>query len=201
MFELDEIHSLFTYIWFNKAMKPNEWMQNKQEVLQQHKLCQLIRETGQWEQQMLRELNENEIYDYMVSKMNYCQRKQMISCSEMGVHIRIGDICYIDFGMSYLWETGYQHFGLILSMQNKKAFIVPISGNYQAYLKAWSKDHIEGKSHIMRLGCLPGMNKTSVLYINDAKWINTARIIDVKAHVNIHSQLFKDIKQRTIEMI
>ena len=41
-----------------------------------------------------------------------------------------------------------------------------------------------------------GMRKPSVLFINDAKWINTARIIDVKAHLDKDSELFKDIKER-----
>lgn len=48
----------------------------------------------------------------------------------------------------------------------------------------------------MRLGKIKGMNKESVLFINDAKWINTARIIDIKAHLDKNSELFKDIKER-----
>ena len=34
------------------------------------------------------------------------------------------------------------------------------------------------------------------LNINDAKWINTARIIDVKAHLRRDSELFCEIKDR-----
>ena len=48
---------------------------------------------------------------------------------------------------------------------------------------------------------IEGMNKPSILYINDAKWINTARILDIKAHLDHKSQLFLDIKQNVREMI
>ena len=48
----------------------------------------------------------------------------------------------------------------------------------------------------MRLGKIRGMNKYSVLFINDAKWINTARIIDVKSHLDKNTNLFREIKER-----
>ena len=111
------------------------------------------------------------------------------------MYLTIGDICYIDYGMAYLWETGYQHFGLILSIRNGKAFVVPVSGSTRALAGA------DKRSHVMHLGMIEGMNKPSILYINDAKWINTARILDIKAHLDHKRQLFYDIKQNVREMI
>ncbi|MBP3853543.1 MAG: hypothetical protein J6D18_03130 [Erysipelotrichaceae bacterium] len=176
-------------------MEPKEWMMNKKKMMDPQGLSLLIRETSQLEQDMLDTLNENEVYDYMVSKMNFCQRKQVISCQDMGVHIRIGDICFIDYGLAYLWEIGYQHFGLVLSMKNGKAFVVPVSGSARAFRQAAQKEHM------MRLPLIRGLNKPSVLYINDAKWINTARIIDVKAHIDAEGALFKSVKQQVQQMI
>ena len=63
------------------------------------------------------------------------------------------------------------------------------------------KDKPKGKRHLMRLGKLKGMNKNSVLFINDAKWINTARIIDVKAHLDRQGELFQEIKERVIHCL
>ena len=93
-------------------------------------------------------------------------------------------------------EIGYQHFGLIITIFHNKSFVVPMSGNHTAYLQAYSKENPKGKRHLMRLGKIKGMNKESVLFINDAKWINTARIIDVKAHLRRDSELFREIKDR-----
>lgn len=132
----------------------------------------------------------------LISAQNLKERRNLTSCEALGVHIRIGDICFIDFGDAYLQEIGYQHFGLITAMYHGKAFVIPMSGNYSAYLQAYSKQNPAGKQHLMQLGKVPGMNKPSVLFINDAKWINTARIIDVKAHLSKDSDLFKEIKDR-----
>lgn len=55
--------------------------------------------------------------------------------------------------------------------------------------------------HLMALGEVKGLSKSSVLFLNDAKWINTARIIDVKAHLNPKEALFQEIRRRIIELI
>lgn len=131
-----------------------------------------------------------------ISEYNLRQRRNANNCAELGVDIRVGDICYIDFGEAYINEIGFQHFGLLVTLFHNKAFVVPMSGNHTAYVQAYSKENTKGKRHLMRLGKIKGMNKESVLFINDAKWINTARIIDVKAHLDRNSDLFKEIKER-----
>ncbi|WP_200804765.1 hypothetical protein [Anaerorhabdus furcosa] len=45
------------------------------------------------------------------------------------------------------------------------------------------------------------MNKPSVLFLNDCKYINTARIIDIKAHLSTDSPCYRMIKKRIIRLI
>lgn len=141
-------------------------------------------------------LSVREAIPRLISDYNLRQRRNANNCVELGVSIRIGDICYIDYGEAYINEIGYQHFGLIVTLFHNKAFVVPMSGNHSAYQQAYSKENPKGKKHLMRLGKIKGLNKESVLFINDAKFINTARIIDVKAHLDRNSALFREIKER-----
>ena len=132
----------------------------------------------------------------MISEKNYRKRKNKVSCEQLGIRIRVGDICFIDFGMNYLNEAGFQHFGIIMKFCNSKAYVIPMSSNRFAYAHAYDENNPSGKRHLMRLEKQDGMNKNSVLFLNDAKWINTARIIDVKAHIDRNSALFAQIKER-----
>lgn len=70
-----------------------------------------------------------------------------------------------------------------------------------AYAQAYSKDNLNGKKHLMRLEKVGRMKKRSVLFINDSKWINTARVIDVKGHLKRDSQVFQEIMTRVKDMI
>ncbi|MBQ6356992.1 MAG: hypothetical protein IJI52_07835, partial [Solobacterium sp.] len=54
---------------------------------------------------------------------------------------------------------------------------------------------------LMRLGKIEPMNRPSVLFLNDMKFINTARVIDVKAHLDVRSVLFRRIQQRMLEVL
>ncbi len=138
----------------------------------------------------------------MVSEANWLLRNQALSCDELGVQIRIGDICYIDFGQAYINEAGFQHFGLIVSMYQKKAFVVPMTSNTHQYKTAYDPVHNDtGKKHLMKIGLIPGMKRPSVLFLNDCKYINTARIIDVKARIHPSSALFSEIKKRISEVL
>ena len=97
--------------------------------------------------------------------------------------------------------VGYQHFGLVLAMKNGKIFVVPMSGNSSAYHRAYDPVSHMGKRHLMRLPEIEGLNKASVLFLNDAKWINSARVIDVKAHIDPNSHLFDKIKKCVMQMM
>ena len=52
----------------------------------------------------------------------------------------------------------------------------------------------------MQIGKPEGLNKPSVLYMNDARYINTARVIEVKAHIPTDSELFREIRMRFIHL-
>ena len=71
-----------------------------------------------------------------ISMLNHHDHHNDHSCTEKGVNIRVGDICYIDFGNAFIEEIGFQHFGLILSLCKNKAYVVPMSGNELAYAQA-----------------------------------------------------------------
>ena len=148
------------------------------------------------------DLNQKELQAHLISEANWVMRNRAKSCEQFRVKIHVGDICYIDFGPAYLNEAGFQHFGLILSIMNSKAFVVPMTSNSVTYHQAYDpKKYPCGKKHLMRLGMIEGMRKESVLFLNDCKYINTARIIDVKAHLDVEGELFQAIKKRVVECL
>ena len=138
----------------------------------------------------------------MISEANWVLRKDGLSCESFGVNVMVGNICYIDFGQAYLNDIGYQHFGLVMSFCQRKALIIPMTSNSVQYENAYdAKDNPDGKRNLFRIGMIEGMNKPSVLFLNDAKYINTARIIDVKAYIDPHSKLFREIQQRLLAIM
>lgn len=145
-------------------------------------------------------LDEGKMICRITSEANRLIRSKCASCAELGIRIREGDICFIDFGDAYLYESGYQHFGLIVSLCHGKALVVPMTSNTEMIKAAYDPITTpQGKRHLMRIGLIKGMARESVLFLNDAKFINTARIIDVKAKINRQSPLFQEIKNRLKE--
>ncbi|MDD5881130.1 MAG: hypothetical protein PUG17_10025 [Stecheria intestinalis] len=137
----------------------------------------------------------------MISEANWVLRNQYQSGEEIGVRIDPGDICYMDFGQAYLNEMGYQHFGLCMNICRRKAFIIPMTSNPVHYAEAYDEVRNPcGKIHLMQIGKPEGLNKPSVLYMNDARYINTARVIEVKAHIPTDSELFREIRMRFIHL-
>lgn len=109
-------------------MEPNEWQKKKNNKTTEY-TQRITSQARIAEEKLLSGLNESEVYDYMLSKLNFCQRKQMYSSLEAKVYVKVGDICFTDFGLAYLSEVGYQHFGLVLAMKHGKIFVVPMSGS------------------------------------------------------------------------
>ena len=72
-----------------------------------------------------------------------------------------------------------------------------MTSNPQTYRKAFTN---EG-TYLFPLGTIEGLYKESVLFLNDAKFINTARIIDVKAHIPVDSEMFLKIKSKLKNLI
>ena len=145
---------------------------------------------------------QKELKGHLISEINYRERHQLLSCEQLGVNIRVGDICYVDFGRAYIQEAGFQHFGLIVAMYHGKAFVIPMTSNPSTYAQGYHPvDNPNGKKHLLQIGLIPGLVRPSVLFLNDAKFINTARIIDVKAHIAVTSTLFELILCRIKECI
>ncbi|MBW9212940.1 MULTISPECIES: hypothetical protein [Terrabacteria group] len=138
----------------------------------------------------------------LVSEANWITRSQYSCGQSLGVRVKVGDICYLDYGQAYLNEMGYQHFGLVFSLFAKKALIIPMTSNPSTYAKAFDAHYQQsGKEHLMRIGLVPGLVKPSVLFLNDLRFINTARVIDVKAYISPDSSLFKSIEERVEKVV
>lgn len=183
-------------------MEPKKWMSEKEIILKSKHLGPMVEDAFYQEKMMILKLTDKEKFDYMVSKMNYCKRKEYSSGKALDLNVNKGDLAYIDFGQAYQHEIGYLHFGLVMTVKRGKAFVVPLSGKYKAYLEAYdNKGNPTGKRHLMRLGYIEGLTKVSVLFINDSKWINTSRIIEIKAHIDVNGEIFKEVQKRIIEMI
>jgi len=138
----------------------------------------------------------------MISEANWVIRSRYQSGKDIGISVKPGDICYIEFGQSYLNEMGYQHFGLVVSVCAKKALVVPMTSNEATYQKAYdSIYHPQGKYHLMKIGLVNGLNKPSVLFLNDIRFINTARVIDIKAHIPVTAPMFKEVQKRMLRVM
>lgn len=150
----------------------------------------------------IQSLSVKEAAVQMISEQNWQDRSQLKSCDQIGVSAEIGDICFIEFGRAFVNEAGYQHFGLIVSKCNGKALVIPMTSNANTYEQAYDdRENPTGKKHLMKIGQIIGLHRPSVLFLNDAKYINTARIISVKAHIAPESELFKDVMRRMLECI
>ena len=140
--------------------------------------------------------------DTLLSEYNYQMRSHLKSSRSFGLNIEAGDICYIDYGRAYISEIGYQHFGLVLKVFCGKAFVLPMTSNENNYSLAYDPvSNPDGLRHLMRLGKVEGLYRYSVLFLNDGKFINTARIIDIKGHIDPQGELFERIRSRFISCL
>ncbi len=166
-------------------------------------LQEAIEEYGNGIKQEYGEKSIQEAKDSLISEMNFRERGHLKSCRKYGMFINPGDLCYVDFGSrAFITEAGYQHFAIVISVCCGKAFVVPMTSKSENYEMAYdSRENPNGYIHLMKIGLPKGLNRNSVLFLNDAKYINTARIIDIKGHIDTDSDLFREIKRRVIELI
>lgn len=152
--------------------------------------------------ELYKKLMPSNVSGSMISEANWVIRSRYSSGDQIGINVSKGDICYLDYGQTYLNEAGFQHFGLVVTVFEKKALIIPMTSNRITYEKAYDPvERPDGRKHLMRLGQIRGMNKPSVLFLNDARFINTARIIDVKSHISPRSKTFHDVQERLKEIM
>ena len=136
----------------------------------------------------------------IISEANWLARRSLGSSQELGIHVKAGDICYVDYGPGYLFECGYQHFGLIMKLVQYKALIIPMTSNPVQYAQAYDPDaNPQGRRHLCPIGQPEGMLRPSVLFLNDLRFINTARIIEVRAHLG--DLRLRKVKNRLREML
>ncbi len=148
------------------------------------------------------ELMPGKVGRCMISEENWIDRGSLTCGEEAGVKVRTGDICWMDYGQAYLNEMGYQHFGLVVAIIMHKALVVPLTSNTSAYARAYDPvDNPCGNRCLMRIGLVEGLRKNSTLYLNDMKFLNTARMFDVRAHLDPQDPLFLEVKDRLREML
>ena len=145
----------------------------------------------------LRKMDIREAESTMISAINYRDRHLYMSCQDFGLKVNAGDICFMDFGRSYIKEAGFQHFGLVISVSSGKILVVPMTSNANTYRQAYDPARNPGgKTNLYALPDIDGLYKKSVLFLNDAKFINSARVFEVKAHISTGGLLFQDICRR-----
>lgn len=138
----------------------------------------------------------------MISQENWLDRGLCTCGEEAGVQVKPGDICWMEYGQAYLNEMGYQHFGLIIAIIMHKALVIPLTSNEKAYEKAYDEiTNPSGNRCLMRIGLVEGLRKNSTLYLNDMKFVNTARMFEVRAHLDEDDILFMRIKDRVRDML
>lgn len=139
----------------------------------------------------------------LLSEANWLGRGNYMSGEEIGIFVKVGDVVYLDYGQAYLNEMGYQHFGLVMAICEKKALVVPMTSNVKTYGNAYdSSNNPIGRENLFPLpGVIDGLRKPSVLFLNDMKFINTARIIEKKAHIDVKSALFRKIQLRLMAIL
>lgn len=133
----------------------------------------------------------------LASEYKWLQRYGCRKGHDIGIHVVPGDLALIEFGQNYYNEMGFRHFGLIVSICSYKALVIPMTSNPETYRRAYDrKDNPNGKTNLFRIGQIEGMDKESVLFLNDARYINTARVIQVMAHMDTRQKMFVDIMER-----
>ena len=122
----------------------------------------------------------------LVSEINYKTNAKKASdfIKNISLELSSGDVCLIDFGKQYTYECSFVHLGLVIGISQKKLFVVPMTSNKRTLEKAQeqSSDHL---AVLLTSDLTEGhIDKSSVLFLNDARFINSARIIEKVGHIN-----------------
>jgi hypothetical protein len=87
-----------------------------------------------------------------------------------------------------------------MNIINNKVLVVPMTSNPETYNKG-NPNNDHPLPQLFQLGIIKGLNKESVCFLNDAKFINRARIIKIQGHLDPTSVLYRQLKQRLIQTI
>lgn len=137
-------------------------------------------------------LSDDHLKRECISGRNRLTRMGITKCVIPDEKIKSGDICLFDFGQAYIQESGYSHLGIVISLYLQKVLVAPLSSNAHAVASARNMKK-NGKQHLYTVGKLPGLDKPSVVFLNDCKYVSSSRIIDVKTHLAVESEMFQEI--------
>ena len=122
----------------------------------------------------------------LISEINFKSnaKKSSVFSENVKMDLSAGDVCLIDFGKQYTYECSYVHLGLVIGFSQKKLFVVPMTSNKKTLGKAeeQTSDHL---AVLLESDLAEGhIDKNSVLFLNDARFINSARIIEKVGHID-----------------
>lgn len=138
-------------------------------------------------------LDEKELTLNLISHKKYLENRKNGGTE---LEVRSGDIVYIDFHEAYNYECGYAHLALVLKVSGYKAFIVPLTSNKNACEKATTED--SERFYYLGKRC---SSKESCAFLNDARWINLARVNRVIEQYAVRPYELHKIKERIFELI
>jgi hypothetical protein len=67
--------------------------------------------------ELYKKLMPSNVSGSMISEANWVIRSRYSSGDQIGINVTKGDICYLDYGQTYLNEAGFQHFGLVVQLR------------------------------------------------------------------------------------
>lgn len=137
-------------------------------------------------------------YKEICSGLNRMKRRRYWCCEGVDLSVKVGDIVYMEFGQAYLNEAGFQHFGLIMSLWNRKALVVPMTSNKNSFKSAVNVSE-NGRNHLYYIGYVDGLSNHSTLFLNDVKMLNTSRVISVNGSMCPKSAMFKEIQHHLVQ--
>lgn len=160
--------------------------------------CRYTQEKGEF----YRELMPKEAEACILSEANWLFRRGCNGSYEFNIYVHPGDICWLDYGRAYNREMGFQHFGLILTICAGKALIAPITSSASSYERTYGDSgNYDNVKYQMSIGIPKGLRRYCTVYLNDLRFINTARIIGKRGYIPVNSPLFIEIKRRVKEIL
>ncbi len=142
---------------------------------------------------------EDEIKRYSESDIYWVRNK---SVTDKKVKYHKGDVCQFEFGKNYIPEMSYEHRGLIIGVNNKLLYVLPICskrssnsyhlGAYHPIDNPTSSDY-----YLLKNSEYPFLKHDSILKLNDLRTVSIARSKYKQGSINLNSKTFIEIEEMT----
>ena len=142
------------------------------------------------EKRYISELTDERKSAYYSSMMNYFKYSADTTCYDRVGTVAKGDVIYVEFGASFNRESGNGHLAVVLKIYAGKLLVVPLTSN----LAIIDKDYC-----FLLMKGVGGLNKTSVAFLNDAKFISPSRVLNIVG--NLGEEKADEIKRKVVEII